>query len=611
MTTAAPKLETIPFDQLIESPWNPRKRFDAAAHETLTASMGEHGQFVPGVVRPVGAGKFEIGAGHRRSRAGNAAKLDGFLALVREMTDAQFCELLAIENDEREDVHPLEQADGFKLLMERSGYDVAMIAKRLHRSHDFVHDRLRLLQLIPELRAQFLDNRFLLAHAIILAKLTPEQQQKAMSTKPIHPGMSAQTGGLYRRDLTLDKKLFPYVPTSPSELQEWVNKNCRFEPDAVQLEEDFPETAVLLEAAGETGTKTVYITDGYAVSQGARDVNEKTIPERCWKRADGEDGSKTCDRALVGIYADGDRRGQAIGVCVSKTSCTVHWASDVAHRKAREAKKAKGGASTPAKSKKAPTLKAYTPQQIKANRTVSIRAAAVKPMTELLEKAHVAPSAKLLAAARAWAADEAAVKGALSAEQLVVALFANDHAGSLEWTLKERPERLAAFGVDAILAQLKVDTCIHCGCSEENGCRLGHDSNYRQIICSWISKTPFVCSNPVCKAQFEKTKGSPVAASASAPGKPKRKRKPAEAFMAQQQPDAALAAVVGSAPLARTELTLKVWAYIKKHGLQDTKNRRMINADEALKVIFGGRAQINIFEMTKAIGKHITPVKAT
>ena len=71
-------------------------------------------------------------------------------------------------------------------------------------------------------------------------------------------------------------------------------------------------------------------------------------------------------------------------------------------------------------------------------------------------------------------------------------------------------------------------------------------------------------------------------------------------------PDATLAAVVGSNAMPRTELTKKLWAYIKKNGLQDKKNRRMINADAALKAVFGGKAQVNMFDMTKMVSKHVS-----
>jgi chromatin remodeling complex protein RSC6 len=72
------------------------------------------------------------------------------------------------------------------------------------------------------------------------------------------------------------------------------------------------------------------------------------------------------------------------------------------------------------------------------------------------------------------------------------------------------------------------------------------------------------------------------------------------------QPDAALAPVVGSKPLPRTELTKKLWAYIKKNGLQDKKNKRMINADATLKVIFKGKAQVSMFDMTALVSKHVS-----
>jgi upstream activation factor subunit UAF30 len=82
-------------------------------------------------------------------------------------------------------------------------------------------------------------------------------------------------------------------------------------------------------------------------------------------------------------------------------------------------------------------------------------------------------------------------------------------------------------------------------------------------------------------------------------------RKANAAFMKPLQPDAALAEVVGSKPLPRTEVTKKLWAYIKKNGLQDKKNKRNINADAALLAVFGGKKQVSMFEMTKLVSKHV------
>ncbi len=86
----------------------------------------------------------------------------------------------------------------------------------------------------------------------------------------------------------------------------------------------------------------------------------------------------------------------------------------------------------------------------------------------------------------------------------------------------------------------------------------------------------------------------------------KKTRKPNAAFMKPLQPDDALAKVVGEKPIPRTEITKRLWVYIKKEGLQDSKNRRNINADDALKPIFNGKKQVSMFEMTKLVAGHVS-----
>jgi len=86
----------------------------------------------------------------------------------------------------------------------------------------------------------------------------------------------------------------------------------------------------------------------------------------------------------------------------------------------------------------------------------------------------------------------------------------------------------------------------------------------------------------------------------------KSSRKPNAAFMKPVTPNDKLAAVVGSNPMPRTELTKKLWAYIKKNGLQDKKNKRMINADDKLKAVFGGKGQVSMFDMTKLVSKNVS-----
>ena len=98
------------------------------------------------------------------------------------------------------------------------------------------------------------------------------------------------------------------------------------------------------------------------------------------------------------------------------------------------------------------------------------------------------------------------------------------------------------------------------------------------------------------------------AAKKAAPKKAKKaasKRKPNAAFMKAMTPSSVLAAVVGSMPIPRTEVTKKIWDYIKKNKLQDSINRRLITADEKLRAVFGGKSQVSMFEMTKLVSNHL------
>ena len=102
-----------------------------------------------------------------------------------------------------------------------------------------------------------------------------------------------------------------------------------------------------------------------------------------------------------------------------------------------------------------------------------------------------------------------------------------------------------------------------------------------------------------------KKSGAKKSAAKKAPAKKAAKRTPNAAFMKPMQPDAALGAVVGNNPIPRTEITKKLWQYIKRNGLQDAKERRMINADDKLRSVFCGKGKVSMFEMTKLVNKHI------
>ena len=121
------------------------------------------------------------------------------------------------------------------------------------------------------------------------------------------------------------------------------------------------------------------------------------------------------------------------------------------------------------------------------------------------------------------------------------------------------------------------------------------------------AKKPVAKKAPAKKPAAKKAPAKkPAAKKAPAKKKAAVKRKPNPAFMKPMTPSAALAAVVGAKPLPRTEVTKKIWKYIKKHDLQDAKNRRNINADDKLKPVFGGKKQVSMFEMTKLVNNHLS-----
>jgi chromatin remodeling complex protein RSC6 len=119
------------------------------------------------------------------------------------------------------------------------------------------------------------------------------------------------------------------------------------------------------------------------------------------------------------------------------------------------------------------------------------------------------------------------------------------------------------------------------------------------------AKKPAAKKPAAKKPAAKKAPAKKPAAKKTAAKKPAAKRKPNAAFMKAMTPSAVLAAVVGAMPIPRTEVTKKIWDYIKKNKLQDAINRRLINADEKLRAVFGGKKQVSMFEMTKLVSNHL------
>jgi chromatin remodeling complex protein RSC6 len=119
------------------------------------------------------------------------------------------------------------------------------------------------------------------------------------------------------------------------------------------------------------------------------------------------------------------------------------------------------------------------------------------------------------------------------------------------------------------------------------------------------AKKPAAKKPAAKKPAAKKATAKKPAPKKAAAKKPASKRKPNAAFMKAMTPSAVLAAVIGATPMPRTEVTKKIWDYIKKNKLQDAINRRLINADEKLRAVFGGKGKVSMFEMTKLVSNHL------
>lgn len=324
------ELLQISIKDLKPSQLNPRKHFNEGKLLELAASIKEKGVLQPIVVRPSN-GKYEIVCGERRWRAASAAGVEKIPAVVRELDDQETLELQMIENLQRDDMHPMEEAEGYFALSRRPGYDAAKIAEKIGRSEKYVYDRLKLLSLIKPAQKLFWEDKFTAGHAILLARLSPSEQARAIDpdSNALFEGEKVQYNFLDEKEQ--EQGIFKCV--SVREFSAWIDEHVRFQRDKVDPML-FPETSAAIADAKEKAEKIVPITDDHYVQTSARS-DERIIGPRSWHRADGKTGSKTCDHSVTGVFVVGPGRGQAIKVCISKEKCKVHWGQWQNERKER------------------------------------------------------------------------------------------------------------------------------------------------------------------------------------------------------------------------------------------------------------------------------------
>ena len=177
-------MKNLPLTSIQPSTTNPRKHFDAEALKDLAESIRKHGVLQPILVREVEeAGKFELVAGERRFRASKEAGLKEIPAVVLKLTDKEAVEIQVIENLQRADLHPMEEAEGYESLMKKHGYAGAeAIAAKIGKSRSYVYGRLKLCALTPELKQAFLKDTLNASVALLLARIPESLQEKASKT---------------------------------------------------------------------------------------------------------------------------------------------------------------------------------------------------------------------------------------------------------------------------------------------------------------------------------------------------------------------------------------------------------------------------------------------
>ncbi len=344
----------IPVAALAESASNPRKRFDETSLSELAASFKTQGVLAPLLVRELDESKYEVIAGARRLRAAKLAELENVPVRIVKLTDAEAIEAQCVENLQREDIHPLEEALGFKSLLELGEpYNIAHIAARAGKSEAYIYGRLKLADLIPPVAEAFLKDQITIGHALLIAKLPATQQQEAFS---------AAFRGLW----TSEGNSQVLIPVR--ELAAWIESNILLQlasaPFDKQDETLVPEAGSCANCPKRTGFNKLLFPDVRKDSCTSPDCFrakidacvKKTLETKpqliqisaAWNSREGAplgrnqyveleikkpkpNGASTklsavqkpCDKMAEAIVMDGGKRGQVVKVCADP-ACRVH-----------------------------------------------------------------------------------------------------------------------------------------------------------------------------------------------------------------------------------------------------------------------------------------------
>lgn len=346
----------LPLSLLHESPWNHRKTFRPGPMAELTESVKKTGIITPLIARPKPGepGMYELAAGHRRRRAALAAGLEHVPVRIRAYDDDQFREVLSIENLQREDLHPLEEADGYRDLMETKGWTVEGLADRLGRSARYIHQRMKLLDLTAELKEDLFAERIEVSHALSLARLEPVTQkwirkERLFDSRVGNTVISvAALRSVVNREVFINLNSAPFdkadaglVPKAGACTGCW--KRTGFSPTLFDIAEigkadmcldrscfhqksNAHASAQVKKLTAKDGEKPLLVSCDYSYAGDPRRKKD-VLYRNDWNPAGAK---KPCPSAKAAVVVEGGvnnggeyKTGQAINVCISRT-CLIH-----------------------------------------------------------------------------------------------------------------------------------------------------------------------------------------------------------------------------------------------------------------------------------------------
>lgn len=360
--TVSSTYTSVSINDLLPSATNPRRRINDESIASLAESIKLQGILEPIIVRKL-EDKFEIVCGERRYRAALVARLSEVPCIIRVLTDDEVLNIQIHENLHREDIHPMDEAFGFKILQERLGCNSKELAIRVGKTEGYVLNRLKLNQLIAEAQQDIDDEHLPLSYALEIAKY-PEDIQRLILAE------------VYRTENSFQDERWIRVPikgdlVSMKWLLEWINTNVHrilskapFNTMAENLRPDGLACAKCPERTGaviglfepeQVGKKDAclnpacyaqkvenHITVRRSELAGLRNVDPADVPiVRSWSYSDGEGylgsrsaivigdvrggSSDACDNAVSGIDIERDNYGETVGVCLRSTGCLIHW----------------------------------------------------------------------------------------------------------------------------------------------------------------------------------------------------------------------------------------------------------------------------------------------